>query len=179
MRRVLNAGDLVLRPLVARDAGELFMLADAHRKALGQFMTWLDRTKAVADVSFYILNLDGFWKSGLTYGIFRQDTLMGTVGFHNADHRNDKAEIGYWLAPPYQGRGYATRAVGLAVDVAFRFTSIHRLEAKICPTNASSIKLIERLAFQREGLERQGLKFHTGYRDHYVYSLLRHERESS
>ena len=52
MRRVLNAGDLVLRPLVARDAGELFMLADAHRKALGQFMTWLDRTKAVADVSF-------------------------------------------------------------------------------------------------------------------------------
>ena len=155
MRRVLTDDDLVLRPLVARDAGELFMLADAHRANLRRFMTWLDRTTAVADVSFYILNLDGFWKSGLTYGIFLEETLMGTVGFHNADHRNDKVEIGYWLAPPYQGRGYAGRAVTLAVDAAFRFTSIHRLEAKICPTNATSLKLIERLGFQREGMERQ------------------------
>ena len=120
MRRVLTDGDLVLRPLVARDAGELFMLADAHRTTLRRFMTWLDRTTAVADVSFYILNLDGFWKNGLTYGIFQDDTLLGTVGFHNADHRNDKAEIGYWLAPPYQGRGYARRAVASAVDAAFR-----------------------------------------------------------
>lgn len=179
MRRTLTSGDLVLRPLVARDSGELFLLADSHRSELRKFMTWLDRTTAVADVNFYILNLDGFWKSGLTYGIFRDETLMGTVGFHNADHRNDKVEIGYWIAPPFQKLGYAVKAVKLSIGAAFQYTSVNRIEAKISPQNIASIKLIKKLGFVLEGRERQGLKFGQEYRDHDVYSLLRAEFPST
>ena len=149
MRRVLTDGDLVLRPLVARDAGELFMLADAHRTTLRRFMTWLDRTTAVADVSFYILNLDGFWKNGLTYGIFQDDTLLGTVGFHNADHRNDKAEIGYWLAPPFWGQGLATEAGHALVSWLEESCGAKQFTSGYFADNPASGRVLEKLGFRK------------------------------
>lgn len=175
MRRVLHDGDLALRPLVARDAGELFLLTDAHRAELRRTMNWVDNTTAIADVSYYILTLDGFWKSGISYGVVLGDRLIGTVGFHHTDLRNDRAEIGYWLAPPRHGQGLGTRAVKLAVKAAFQYTSVHRLEAKIQPTNRASRRVVEKLGFQREGLERGGIKIGGQYWDHEVYSLLRGE----
>jgi ribosomal-protein-serine acetyltransferase len=179
MRRVLDDGEVVLRPLVVRDAGELFLLCDKHRALLRPTMTWVDRTTAIADMKYYILTLDGFWKAGITYGIFENGELMGTVGFHHSDMRNDKTEIGYWLAPPCHGRGLGTRCVRLALEAAFRFTSVNRIEAKIQPDNKPSIKLIEKLGFVFEGRERQGIKFAQEYKDHMVYSLLRQDREIS
>lgn len=176
MRRLLEDGELSLRPLVARDAEELFALTDAHRDDLRRFMTWVDRTTGVADAKYYILTLDGFWKSGITYGVFENGKLQGTVGFHHTDMVNEKAEIGYWLAPCARGRGVAARAVGLAVETAFQHTQVHRLEAKIHPQNVPSLKLIERLGFRFEGVERQGIKQGSHYLDSKVYSLIRGER---
>lgn len=176
MRRNLSDGEVVLRPLVVRDAGELFMLADSHRAYLRQFMTWVDKTTAVADVNYYILTLDGFWKAGIAYGVYEGESLKGTVGFHHADMRHDKAEIGYWLSPNAQGRGLGTRAVRLALEAAFQFTTVNRIEARISPSNLASIRLVEKLGFQPEGLERQGIKFGADdYRDHRMFSLLRGE----
>ena len=173
MSRQLSDGDLVLRPLVARDAGELFLLVDTHRQKLRTTMTWVDRTTAAADVSYYILSLNGFWRSGLTYGIYEEGALAGTVGFHHSDLRNDKTEVGYWLSPDRHGLGLGTRAVSLAIEAAFRYTGVNRIEAKIQPDNRASLRLIEKLGFQFEGVERQGVKFGQSYKDHRVYALLR------
>jgi ribosomal-protein-serine acetyltransferase len=173
MRRTISHGDIVLRPLVARDAGDLFMLVEQHRAALRKYMNWVDRTTAAADVNYYILTLDGFWKTGLTYGVIVDDSIAGTVGFHHAELRNDRSEVGYWLAPPFQGRSIGSRAVDLALDAAFQFTSVNRIDAKVQPENKASIKLLEKLGFQLEGVERGGIKFGNEYRDHRVYSLLR------
>ena len=173
MRRKLSHGDITLRPLVARDAGELFMLVEEHRSALRKYMNWVDRTTAAQDVNYYILTLDGFWKSGLTYGVVVENELAGTVGFHHSDLRNDRTEIGYWLAPPFHARGIGSRAVDLALDAAFQFTSVNRVDAKVQSCNKASVKLLEKLGFQFEGIERGGIKFGNEYRDHRIYSLLR------
>jgi ribosomal-protein-serine acetyltransferase len=149
------------------------MLTDRHRRELRKHMTWVDQTTAVADMTYYILSLDGFWKAGITYGISHRDELVGTVGFHHSDHRNDRTEIGYWLAPPYHGRGWGTRAVQLSVDAAFQYTSVNRIEAKVDPLNRASIRLMEKMGFSYEGLERGGIKFGQAYRDHKVFSILR------
>lgn len=175
MRRLLADDALVLRPLVARDAGELYMLLDRHRDLLSRYMNWLPQTRSANDLNFYILKLDGFWRSGITYGIFENDQMLGTVGFHQSDHRNSRTEVGYWLAPPFHNRGIGTRSVRLALETAFNLTDVHRIEAKIQPDNRASIRLVEKLGFQFEGLEREGVRFDSGYRDHRIYSLLRGE----
>lgn len=173
LRRVLTDGDIELRPLVARDAGELFLLTDSNRAELRRYMTWVDRTTAVADMSYYILTLDGFWKCGLTWAIIEAETLIGTVGFHHSDLRNNRTEIGYWLGPAFQGRGVGRRAVHLALQAAFQYTNVHRIEAKIHPKNRASLRLVDKLGFTFEGTEREGIKFANQYVDHRVYSLLR------
>jgi ribosomal-protein-serine acetyltransferase len=160
---------------VGRDAGELFLLVDSHRQELGRWLPWVPANRAVADSSFYILSLNGFWKTGLAYGVFEAGELVGTVGFQHGDERNEKVEIGYWLAPPYQGRGLATRALRLALTAGFRYTAMHRVVARVQEENARSIALLQRFGFCYEGVERQGLKFADGRKDHRVYSLLRPE----
>ncbi len=168
-------GPLTLRPLMGADAGELYMLVDAHRGALSRWLPWVPLTRAVADSSFFIASQSGFWKAGLAYGILVKGELAGTVGFQHGDERHDKVEIGYWLAPPFQGKGVATRAVRRVIQAAFSHTSLHRVGAKVQPDNGPSIALLERLGFQYEGIERQGMRFADGRRDHRVYSLLRNE----
>jgi ribosomal-protein-serine acetyltransferase len=168
-------GRLMLRPLVGRDAGELFLLVDAHRKELGRWLPWVPATKAAADSSYYILSLTGFWKSGLSFGIFDNDQLAGSIGFQNGEERNERVEIGYWLAPPFQGRGLATRSLRLVLEAAFAHTTVHRVEARVQMDNQPSMALLEKFGFSYEGVEREGLKFAQGRRDHRVYSLLRPE----
>ena len=168
-------GELLLRPLVGRDAGELFMLVDAHRAALARWLPWVPFTQAVADSTFYIMSLTGFWKTGLAFGLFVEGELAGTVGFQHGDERNEKVELGYWLAPTWQRRGLTSRAVRLVLAAAFAHSAVHRVTAKVQPDNLPSIALLERVGFSFEGVERQGMKFPGGHRDHCVYSLLRSE----
>lgn len=175
MRRVFTERELVLRPLVGRNAEALYALADGHREELRRYMTWVDRTTALADMTFHILSQDGFWKKGIAYGIEVDGVLHGEVGFHHSDMKNDRAEVGYWLAPPAQGKGYALRAVKMALEAAFRHTSVNRVEAKIHPQNLRSVTLVEKLGFHREGLEREGIKSGRAYLDVLVYSLLRRD----
>ncbi len=160
---------------MARDAGELYLLIDSHRKPLARWLPWVPATRAVADSTFFIMSLTGFWKTGLSYGIFESDQLVGTIGFQHGDERNEKVEIGYWLAPPFHRRGIATRSLRLALDAGFRHTTVHRVGARVQMDNQPSIGLLEKLGFRYEGVEREGLKFPDGRRDHGVYSLLRPE----
>lgn len=163
----------MLRPLVARDAGEMYLLLDSHRKALGLWLPWVEKTSGISDITFYILSLTGFWKSGLSMGVFWHSELAGTVGFQRGEERNSRVEIGYWLAPPFQGQGIASRAVGIAVEAAFRDTKVHRIEARVQPANRRSVSLLERAEFHFEGVERGGIRFSDGFRDHRIYSRLR------
>lgn len=172
-------GELTLRPLTGRDAGELFLLVDSYRQELGRWLPWVPATRAVADSSFYIMSLTGFWKTGLAYGIFLGGELVGTLGFQHGDERNDKVELGYWLAPPQHSQGLGSRAVRLALQAAFTHTTVHRVVARVQLENRPSIRLLEKAGFGFEGVEREGLKFASGYRDHRVYSLLRPEFTSA
>jgi ribosomal-protein-alanine N-acetyltransferase len=76
-------------------------------------------------------------------------TLAGDIGiFLAAD--SGHAEIGFTLAPAAQGRGLATAAVREALDLVFAGTGIAEVHAVTDERNAPSIRLLERLGFQRK-----------------------------
>ncbi|GAB3429534.1 GNAT family protein [Flindersiella endophytica] len=76
-----------------------------------------------------------------------------TVNYWNRFHR--RAEIGYDLARTHWGRGLAYE--GMAAIVAFGFTELglHRIETETIADNVRSVRLLERLGFQREGVRRE------------------------
>lgn len=75
--------------------------------------------------------------------------LIGDIGVCLEDNLM-QVEIGFTLAAPHQGNGYATEAVRCVLNHLFG-SGIHRVSAGCDPRNTASARLLERLGFRREG----------------------------
>ena len=59
--------------------------------------------------------------------------------------------MGYWIARPYWGRGYATEACVALIDIA-RALGITSLEGSHFLDNPASARVLEKLGFEPTGL---------------------------
>jgi RimJ/RimL family protein N-acetyltransferase len=75
--------------------------------------------------------------------------LIGDIGVQLHDNLM-QAEIGFTLAQPHQGHGYATEAVRAVLDLLFG-AGILRVSAECDARNTASARLLDRLGFRREG----------------------------
>lgn len=80
--------------------------------------------------------------------------------------------IGYWMGERYAGQGHMEQALRLAIPYIFSTLQLHRVEAACIPENHRSIRLLEKVGFQREGYLREYLKINGKWRDHLMFSLL-------
>jgi len=102
--------------------------------------------------------------------------VVGGVSLHDWSRRHQRAEVGYTLARSWWGRGVAYEAVAAVCAFGFDKMGLHRIEAATIADNHRSVRLLERLGFQREGtrreysLEDDGLFHHSA-----MYGLLDYE----
>lgn len=77
-------------------------------------------------------------------------THVGELSFKgfNAD---GSVEIGYGILEAFRGRGYATEAVGAAVDWALRQPGVTHVEAETDPGNGASMRVLEKCGFVPSG----------------------------
>jgi RimJ/RimL family protein N-acetyltransferase len=105
----------------------------------------------------------------------KEGEKVGLVSLFHMDHVNQNAEIGIYVAPAFQRRGYAREALVLLMRFAFHGLNMHRLYCTILAFNVTSVKLFESVGFRREGVRREhsfsGGRFH----DVLSLSLLRGE----
>ncbi len=111
------------------------------------------------------------------WGVARRadDRVIGTCTLFHVDTDSRRAEVGYALGCEYWGNGYMREALTLLVNFCFYDLNLHRLEADVDPQNTSSIKLLERLGFRKEGYLRE--RWHVGgeIQDALFYGLLKNE----
>ncbi|GGO02299.1 GNAT family N-acetyltransferase [Micromonospora parathelypteridis] len=97
----------------------------------------------------------------------------GSCGLSYTEVSSGEGSIGYALLPAWRGRGYATRAVRLLAGWAFGPAGIARLTAGTVPENTASHRVLERVGFQREALQRGRLPGLAGTRlDDLTFALL-------
>ncbi|WP_297067906.1 GNAT family N-acetyltransferase [Thermococcus sp.] len=77
--------------------------------------------------------------------------LVGVVGLYNIDHENRHAEVGYFLAREYWGRGYGSEAVRLVIEYAFEWLNLRKVYAHVFETNPASIRVLEKNGFKLAG----------------------------
>jgi ribosomal-protein-alanine N-acetyltransferase len=107
--------------------------------------------------------------------LLTNDLLIGTVTLVNLDLSNGRAELGYALGRKHWGNGYMHEALQALLSYAFDVLNLRRLEADVDPRNAASIRTLERLGFQREGLLRERWHVNGEIQDAFFYGLLRRE----
>jgi RimJ/RimL family protein N-acetyltransferase len=74
-----------------------------------------------------------------------------------------------------RGKGYGLEALQLALAFAFQELNLYRVQATIFSYNQSSIALVEKLGFHREGAYREFIQRDGQRYDMYLYGLLRRE----
>ncbi|MCB2089139.1 MAG: GNAT family N-acetyltransferase [Sphingomonadaceae bacterium] len=89
----------------------------------------------------------------------RTGDIVGTIGF---GPREDGIELGYWIAPTHQGRGYATEAACGILDVA-RMLGHRSVRAEHFTDNPASGRVLRKVGFlptgrvaMRSSLAREG-----------------------
>jgi RimJ/RimL family protein N-acetyltransferase len=78
-------------------------------------------------------------------------TLIGDVGLSPAEGEPGVVKIGYTLAPPYQGRGYATEAVRALIAYAFDTLGAEVIQAYALARNVPSVRLMQRVGMGLAG----------------------------
>lgn len=118
---------------------------------------------------------------GYAYLLFSTDseTLVGGLTLsHVRRGVSQSAMLGYWLGAGYTGKGLMTRAVRAVVPFAFQSLKLHRLEAAVQPHNTSSMNVLERNGFHREGVLRQYLKIDGRWQDHMLFARLEEDERA-
>lgn len=85
------------------------------------------------------------------------------------------ANLGYFLAEAYNGRGYMTEGVRLALHFAFENLMLHRVQAGTMLNNFGSQKVLTKAGFRREGVALRYLKINNKWEDHYLFAITAEE----
>lgn len=102
------------------------------------------------------------------------DQLIGGIGLiRQRDVYRYSAEIGYWLAEPYWGKGYVTEAVRQIVAEALATTDIHRIYAGVFSFNTASMRVLEKAGFVLEAIHKQAVYKSDAYWDEHLYVKFR------
>ena len=85
----------------------------------------------------------------------------------------DVWEAACMIAPAARGKNLAARALALVIDEAFEKRGARRIFADVDPDNIPSLRVFEKLGFQREGVLRGNWSTHIGERDSVIFGLLK------
>ncbi|MBT8317574.1 MAG: GNAT family N-acetyltransferase [Lutibacter sp.] len=96
----------------------------------------------------------------------------GGIGLHfQTDIHKKNAELGYWLAEPYWGKGIMTKVVLQMIDYGFKTFEIDRIFARPFGTNIGSQKVLEKAGFILEGKFEKTLFKQGEYLDELIYAI--------
>ena len=96
----------------------------------------------------------------------------GGIGLHlQSDVHEKNAELGYWLAEPYWGRGIITEAIKEMIDYGFKTFEINRIYAIPYGNNLGSQRVLEKSGFELEGRFSNTIYKNGEYLDELVYAV--------
>ena len=117
-------------------------------------------------------------KSGATHLVIylslQPETILGGISFSKID-KDDFCEIGFWIYPEHQRKGYCTEAIHILLDYLFLNWGLHRIQCLTHPKNIPTQKMLEKIGFMKEGVLRKYFFMNGEWVDLAMYSILREE----
>ena len=177
----LTEGHLSLRPLLRSDAktwsatrigNEAWLKPWEATPGLVQ-PKWRDcSTEAVFHAMRRRLAREARHGKSIPFAIAWDGRLIGQLTFGSIVRGAfESCYAGYWIDRAFAGRGAMPTALAMGVDHCFGPVGLHRVEVNVRPENEPSRRVVEKLGFREEGLQRNYLAIGGAYRDHIGYAL--------
>lgn len=110
------------------------------------------------------------------FAIIADGKMIGSIGvFRQGNIHRQTAELGYYIAEEYWGRGIMTAAVKQICEYVFGKSDIIRIYAEPFVYNIASCRVLEKAGFQYEGTLRSNAVKNGKVIDMNMYSLLKTE----
>jgi ribosomal-protein-alanine N-acetyltransferase len=172
----LHTGRLVLRPFTDGDGEALYTLhRNAHVLRYWDSPPWTEpeRAERFLVACWRIAELG----SGARLAIDRaaDGKFIGWCSLTgwNPDFRS--ATLTYILDDAAWGHGYATEAVDALLSWAFDALNLNRIQAETDTRNGASVRVLQKLGFELEGMLRQDCIVNGEVSDSFVFGLLRQD----
>ncbi|MYE06597.1 MAG: GNAT family N-acetyltransferase, partial [Chloroflexi bacterium] len=100
--------------------------------------------------------------------------VIGGIGLRlRSDVFRRSAEIGYWLAEPFWGRGIATAALRALTKHAFEQFNLVRIDASVYEWNPASARVLEKAGYTFEARLARSIYKDGQIVDRLIYAKLR------
>ena len=108
------------------------------------------------------------------FAITVDNKVIGSIGvFRQENIHRQTAELGYYIAEKYWGKGIMTEAVKQICEYVFAGSDIIRIYAEPFAYNTASCRVLEKAGFQYEGTLRSNAVKNGKVIDMKMYSLLK------
>ena len=113
------------------------------------------------------------------FAITAEDKVIGSIGiFRQGNIHRQTAELGYYIAEEYWGKGLTTEAVNQICEYVFNESDIIRIYAEPFAHNTASCRVLEKAGFQYEGTLRKNAVKNGRVIDMKMYARLKAEIET-
>jgi len=175
---VLATARLRLRPFDDADVDDLWL--HVSDPALTRMLSWNAHTERDQTLDFIRrVNTGPTTGTGVAWAIELDGRAAGCISLEGIQFelrawRLDRAELGYWIAPPLWGRGLMTEAAQAVVRCGFEQIGLHKVTVGCIAENVGSRRVIEKLGFRPVGRLEDDV-----WRDGRWWSVLRYELTAS
>ncbi len=173
---VLDTPRLILREIVEADGEAMLRIRGdirVTRLNSGQPMQSLDEARELIEKGRQAFADH----RRIDWGIVRKDDpqagIIGRCGYNYWLRQDRRASIGYDLGYAYWGNGIMTEAVRAIVTFGFEQLDLNRVEADTDAENYGSMRVLEKVGFVREGLQRDQYFEWDEFHDLVLFALLR------
>ena len=97
--------------------------------------------------------------------------VIGGIGFTEIE--SHQAEISYWLAPKYWGKGIMTLAIKKVTNFGFEKLKLKRIYACVFPFNKASMRVLGKNGYKLEGILRKEVKKGKKLIDDYLFAKVK------
>lgn len=106
------------------------------------------------------------------FAIEVEGKAVGGIGIHpQADVMKKNAELGYWLAEAYWGKGIVTAAIKQMIEFAFSTYDITRIYARPFGNNTASQKVLQKAGFVLEARIEKNIFKNGEFLDELIYAV--------
>lgn len=103
------------------------------------------------------------------------EEVIGQVSAHESGNDITIRDVGWYINPVYQGKGYATEAAKAMIDFMFKEVEINKIVSSAVKDNIASCRIFEKLGFDNTGevIEDSPYTFYDGLLTFSKYELTR------
>lgn len=169
---ILRTDRLIIRDLNYDDLDFIHLI---HSQPEVQKYATLDIPESLDESKDYLGKYIGHPTLRKEYGFcisLSDQEPIGLIGLSNGLSKFKTAELWFKLHPKYWGKGYITEAALLVLKFGFGRLLLHRIEAGVATENIASIKVLEKIGMQKEGIRRKILPIRGEWKDNFHYAVL-------